>query len=204
MQRMVSRILEQQKEIHQVLHDGRKYHHLVPTWQDVDVLESPDTAFGAISDFTDMLSAENFITVLAVLPVIHHIIKKEMLSIGDDDNQLTKDIKTRILSYLKQKYTDAEICELLNLAIFLNPQFITVYVPTMIKVSVTKDRLAREETEIRLTEAGEDQNTEDTADQNQTQRESSEPPLKRKKTWKLAKKQPGKNKSHPLHDHLNN
>ena len=61
-----------------------------------------------------MLSAENFVTVSAILPVIHHILKKEVLSIGDDNTQLTKDIKTQILRYLEQKYTNAEICELLK------------------------------------------------------------------------------------------
>ena len=110
--------------------------------------------------------------------MIHHILKKEVLSIGDDDTQLTKAIKTRILRYLEQKYTDAEICELHSLATFLDPRFITEYVPTMIEVSATKDRLAREGTETRLTEAGEDQSTEDIVDQNQTQNESSEPSLK--------------------------
>ena len=126
---MVSRILEQQKAIHKVVHDDCKYRHLVPTWQDVDVLESLDAALGTLSDFTDMLSAENFVTLSANLPVIHRILKKEVLSIGDDDTQLDKDMKTWILSYLEQKYTDAKICELLILATFLDPRFITEYVP---------------------------------------------------------------------------
>ena len=78
-----------------------------------------------------MLSAENFVTVSAILAVIHHTLKKEVLSIGDDDTQLTKDIKTQIRSYLEQKHTDAEICELVNLATFLDPQFLTEYVPTI-------------------------------------------------------------------------
>ena len=69
----------------QPTHDDRKYRHLVPTWQDLDVLESLDETLGALSDFTDMLSTENFVTVSAVLPVIHHILNKEVLSIGDDD-----------------------------------------------------------------------------------------------------------------------
>ena len=74
MQKMVSRILEQQKAIHKVLHDDRKSRHLMPTWQDVDVLESLDSALGTLSDFTDMLSAENFVTVSAIIPVIHYIL----------------------------------------------------------------------------------------------------------------------------------
>ena len=32
--------------------------HLVPTWQDLDVLESLNAALNPLSDFTDMLSAE--------------------------------------------------------------------------------------------------------------------------------------------------
>ena len=58
MQKMVSRILEQQKAIHKVFHGNHKYHHLVPMWQDVDVLESLDATLGTLSDFTDMLSAD--------------------------------------------------------------------------------------------------------------------------------------------------
>ena len=77
-----------------MLHNDRKCRHLVPTWQDIDVLESLDAALGTLSDFTDMLSAEDFVTISAILPVIHHILKRKVLNIGDDDTQLTKDIKT--------------------------------------------------------------------------------------------------------------
>ena len=53
----------------------------MPTWQDVDVLESLDAALGTLSDFTDMLLAENFVTVSNILPVIHHMLKKEVLAL---------------------------------------------------------------------------------------------------------------------------
>ena len=65
MQKMVSKVLEQQKAIHKVLRDDRKYCHLVPMWQDVDVLKSLGANLGTLSDFTDMLSAENFATVFS-------------------------------------------------------------------------------------------------------------------------------------------
>ena len=58
MQKMKSRVLEQQKAIYVVLNDDRKYRHLIPSWQDVDVLESLEAALGPLADFTDMLSAE--------------------------------------------------------------------------------------------------------------------------------------------------
>lgn len=55
---MISRILEQQSAICQVLSADRKCSHLIPSWQDLDVLESLKAALGSLADFTDMLSGE--------------------------------------------------------------------------------------------------------------------------------------------------
>ena len=55
--------------------------------------ESLEAALGTLSGFTDM-SAENFVTISAILPVV-------VLNIVDDDTQLTEGIKTRILDYLE-------------------------------------------------------------------------------------------------------
>ena len=93
MQKMVSRIFEQQQANHQVLHDDCKYRYLVPTWQDIDVLESLNVALGTLSDF---------VTISAILPVIHHILKREVLSIGDDDTQLTKISRLEYLAILNR------------------------------------------------------------------------------------------------------
>ena len=91
MQKMAYRILEQQKAIHVVLNDDHKHRHLIPSWQDVDVLESLEAALGPLADFTDMLSAENFVTVSTILSVVHHVLKKEVLNLNDDDTTLTKE-----------------------------------------------------------------------------------------------------------------
>ena len=150
MQKMASRVLEQQKAIQVVLNDDRKHHHLIPTWQDVDVLESLEAALGPLADFTDMLSAEN------LLPVVHHVLKKEVLNVddeSDDDTTLTKDIKVRILEYTENKYSDSEVCKILNLATFVDPRFIAEYIPTEIEVAVVKDTLAKEGTEVKLSSA---------------------------------------------------
>ena len=48
------------------------------------------------------------------------------------------------------KYSDSEVCKLLNLATFVDPRFITGYIPTEIEVTVVKDTLAKEGTEIKL------------------------------------------------------
>ena len=33
-----------------------------------------------------MLSAENFVTVSTILPVVHHILKKEVLNVDDESD----------------------------------------------------------------------------------------------------------------------
>ncbi len=44
---MIGRVLEQSKALSQVLSEDRKTCHLVPTWQDTDVLQSVNNASSA-------------------------------------------------------------------------------------------------------------------------------------------------------------
>ena len=66
---------------------------------------------------------------------------------------ITKDIKVRILECMENKYSDSEVCKILNLATFVDPCFITEYIPTEIEVAVVKDTLAKEGTEVKLSSA---------------------------------------------------
>lgn len=52
-QKMIQRVLEQEKAITQVLAADKKSRHLVPTWQDIDVLESVNKALSPLQEFTD-------------------------------------------------------------------------------------------------------------------------------------------------------
>ena len=71
-----------------------------------------------------MLSGENFVTMSTILPVLH-ILKNEVLKESENDTQLTKDIKARILTSMEDKYSDLDVSGLLNVACFLDPRFIT-------------------------------------------------------------------------------
>lgn len=55
MSKMVSRILEQKEAIRLVLNPDRSTSHLVPTWQDLDVLQAIDSAISPLSSLTDIL-----------------------------------------------------------------------------------------------------------------------------------------------------
>ena len=54
----LDRVVEQEACIQQVLTTDCKNAYLIPTWQDLDVLESMKAALGQLDDFTDMLSDE--------------------------------------------------------------------------------------------------------------------------------------------------
>ncbi|XP_039544447.1 E3 SUMO-protein ligase ZBED1-like isoform X2 [Pimephales promelas] len=53
-QRMIERFLEQEKAIRHVLTADKKHRHLVPTWQDVEVLEAVSKVLAVKSDDTEL------------------------------------------------------------------------------------------------------------------------------------------------------
>ncbi len=95
-QHMIERFLKQEKAIHHVLTADKKHRHLVPTWQDVEVLEAVSKALGPLLEFTDALSGELLVTVSYLKPVLS-LFNTEVLAVKSDDTDLTKKIKQTIL-----------------------------------------------------------------------------------------------------------
>lgn len=114
------RILEQQGAIRDVLSSSREDSHLVPTWQDIDALKAVCDALKALHTLTDILSADEIITISAVLP-LQKIIQDEM-NIGPNYCALTKLIKQKIKSYIDTKM-EAQPWEFINFATFLDPRY---------------------------------------------------------------------------------
>ena len=136
---MVSRILEQEEAICVVLSADRKTTHLVPTWQDLDVLQAIHRASFPLSSLTDMLSGEENVTASTVLPMLK-LIDDSLLMEEHSNMQLTKDIEQRIKLDLQRPYTDSEeMVELLKVAIFLDPHFKIKYKDT--ELEATKQKL---------------------------------------------------------------
>lgn len=81
---MIDRILEQQEAI-VVLASDRKAAHLVPSWQDMDVLDSVAAVLCPLRDFTDLLSGE---TKVPILPLLTQI-QDNILSHKETDSSLT-------------------------------------------------------------------------------------------------------------------
>ena len=55
--KMITRVLKNKKAIRRVLGDDRETSHLIPTWQDIGVLEAIDAALKPLADFTDIMRA---------------------------------------------------------------------------------------------------------------------------------------------------
>ncbi|XP_017555590.1 E3 SUMO-protein ligase ZBED1-like [Pygocentrus nattereri] len=121
-QQMVKRVLEQKRAITEVLSKDKKTRSLVPTWQDVDILESIDAALSPLLEFTDALSGESYVSVSFLKPVMH-LFNTSILKEAEDDTELTRTIKTTVMGYLNEKYDDPAMDDLLDMACLVDPRF---------------------------------------------------------------------------------
>nr|XP_023647276.1 zinc finger BED domain-containing protein 4-like [Paramormyrops kingsleyae] len=121
-QQMVKRVLEQKRAITEVLSKDKKTRPLIPTWQDVDVLESIDAALSPLLEFTDALSGESYVSVSFLKPVMH-LFNTSILKESKDDTELTRTIKTTVMGYLNKKYDDPTMDDLLDMACLVDPRF---------------------------------------------------------------------------------
>ena len=126
-QRMIERFLEQEKALVRVLGSDKKSRHLVPTWQDLDVLESTNKAVKSLQEFTDALSGESYVSVSYIKPVLH-LFKTSLLQPEEEDTELTKTIKGNIMQYLDEKYSDPVKDEILDMCSLVDPRFRTTYI----------------------------------------------------------------------------
>ncbi|KAL6485907.1 hypothetical protein MHYP_G00052990 [Metynnis hypsauchen] len=140
---MIARVLEQLKaQISQVLSGDRYARSLISTWQDIEVLESIHKALHPLLDFTDALSGEEYVSISYLKPVLN-LLATSVLAQDQDDTDLTRSIKTKVLTYLNNKYSDPSIQELLDVASFLDPRFKTQYI-TAENIPIIKTRLKTE------------------------------------------------------------
>ena len=119
---MVKRIVEQQDAVRVVLGQNRRVSHLVPTWQDLDVLQSVLEALKGFDKLTDLLSGEKRVTCSAIKPLIKLIGDKYVFP-EESDTELTLEIKSRIKDDIENRYSSSEINLLCDICSFLDPRF---------------------------------------------------------------------------------
>ena len=137
---MVDRIMEQIEAIQIVLGADHHTSHLVPSWQDCDVMLSFMKALKPLKEMTDALSAEQSVTVSAVLPLLQHI-TSNLLMPTDDDANLTKE-KQRVKADLESRYQERDLL-FLSLCSFLDVRFKTEYLKDEdLVLEAVKDEMA--------------------------------------------------------------
>lgn len=151
-QKMIERVLEQHKAISQVLGADEKTRHLVPSWQDLEVLEAMHGALNPLLEFTNALSGECYVSVSYLKPMLH-LFKTEILKTSDKESPLTKDMKMTVMAYLEEKYADQKTDDLLDIATLVDPRFKVQYIKPE-KVDIIKMRAVSE-----MLEGNQDQST---------------------------------------------
>ena len=122
-QKMIDRVLEQLPAIKRVL-DHRTTEHLIPTWQDISVLESVNAALKPVAEFTNLLSGENYVTVSSVKPTLTLLTRdSKYLAPKDGDSTLTRDMKKKMCTVLEEKYKPAALQALLAKGCMLDPRY---------------------------------------------------------------------------------
>ena len=110
---MVERVLEQLEAIRMVLCDDRNSSHLIPSWQDCDMLESIAVALKPLKAMTDALSSEQCVTISAVMPLLSHIYSTMEHEVND--TEMTDEIEELIMEDLKIRCMDPDMRQLLEL-----------------------------------------------------------------------------------------
>ncbi|QQP51018.1 Zinc finger BED domaincontaining protein 1like, partial [Caligus rogercresseyi] len=107
---MIERILEQGPAIRRAL-DDRRTQHLIPSWQDIDVMESGNAALKKVADFTDALSSEQA------------LITEDLLLPAEEDTQLTCRLKEKMSGVLMDKYSASSTQKILAKTAFVDPRY---------------------------------------------------------------------------------
>ena len=87
-------------------------------------MEAIDKTLSPLKKMTDLLSDEDYVTISAIKPMLHHIFE-DILKSEEDDMILTKDMRKVIKDDLKGRYssTSGEIHLVMNIANFVDPCF---------------------------------------------------------------------------------
>lgn len=106
----MQKLIEQERAICQVLSMDPKSIHLKLRWNNTEFME----CIAALSDLTDILSAEERVTVSCLRLLVSHLC--EAVACHERDAELKVDIQERTVEYIKAKYKDTAVKKLINIS----------------------------------------------------------------------------------------
>lgn len=95
---MLKRVLENEQVLRNVLGDDNTDKHFVPSRQNFDVIDSVQKALSPVSELTDLLSGENYVSASSTIPIVQHLMS--ICSPKPDDSALTNMMREKIKCYV--------------------------------------------------------------------------------------------------------
>ena len=119
---MVDRLVENMDLVKPILTEDRGCEHLVPKWQDIDVLEAVQKGLEPVAELTDTMCGEKYVTVSS-LKALYEDLETTTLALDEspDVPDLVNDMRGVIMDKLKEKADGSD--GILNLTSFLDPRY---------------------------------------------------------------------------------
>ena len=117
---MVERIMEQQAPICATLVEQKRL-DLLPKDAEFSLLEEVLMVLKPFKDVTVQVSAEKYVTISAIRPLLHHLTENALKVEGSDS--LAVQMMKEMTKNLNSRYQGLGITELLNFACFVDPRF---------------------------------------------------------------------------------
>lgn len=118
------------KSICRTLVDDPKASHILPGWQQIDVIKSIYSTFKPLSEVTNVLSEYKYATVSCILPLLS--IPKDIYHEAKYDvnaTVLTREILDIARAYMYDKYENSTVQRTLQISTLLNPRYKIAYMP---------------------------------------------------------------------------
>ncbi|KAK7137431.1 hypothetical protein R3I93_017500 [Phoxinus phoxinus] len=100
----------------------RNTRHLVLRGSYISTLEDTCRVLKPLRTFTDSLAAEKCITISSLRPVLQHL-TESILAEKDDESSLVRSMKHAICKNLQERYEDADMANVIDMACVLDPRF---------------------------------------------------------------------------------
>ncbi len=102
---MLNHLLKQASAIWCALGEDRQHAHLIPYWQDIQVIEAVKGTLKPVAEFNSILSGKQYVTMSSLLPMMQHLARNVL--VPDEEGEepaMTTSIKRSILAKMDHKY----------------------------------------------------------------------------------------------------
>lgn len=121
---MLVRFTEQQQAICAVLLDNREDRQLMPTDEEISIVEELIVILKSFREATEIMSGEKYPSLGIVLPLLKKILSTLIPKEGDIS--LVREVKNTVRTDLESRYQNDQVKRMLRIATFLDPRFKTL------------------------------------------------------------------------------